>query len=783
MLITPALALVLSTTALYAQERTFTVRDSIEMTTLSDPNSLEQNGQVKFSPDGRHFLVVTTRGIVQSDQLESCLMVFDTSSIRFAKYQATQLSQPPKCVARLARVPHAQPGTISPSIILDARWSPDSKAVYFLGQGLQAERHLYRVNIESGKPRQLSPLGYDVIRFDCSSQAVVFIASQIPAMVDVRYGQPVDRDARDVTAIKLDDLLFPQSSREAERTWQVWAMEGDRGPTMVAAIPKPLNGNADIAHDVLSISPDGGKAVILAPVTRVPPQWDSYEPGPGFESWRIHAKNADPSTITGSGTALKQYALIDLRKRRMIPLIDAPFGTALGYFDKLKATWSENGRRLLVTNTFLPTEGARSPDEDHPSRPCAIAAIEVISLTTRCIVTARRQELEASDSRGAWRLQDVSFGADVGEVLATFDPPQRKQLIERYQDTAKGWLGPSNVSERPISSKNSQKIEVHVRQGLNDPPTLWATSVLTGEQVQVWDPNPGLKEINYGTASLYHWKDSSGYEWSGILVKPVGYTKGEQYPLVIQTHGFRYYAFVTDGLYPTAMAARPLASAGIAVLQTEYRHDVQGSAQEAEVEAEKFEGAVRQLASDGLIDPKRVGIIGFSYTCWQVESTLINRPTLFRAATMADGIDNSYMQYHLFGEGKPAFAAQFEKANGGKPFGVEGLKNWIGLAPGFRLDAVRVPVRVEALGAASLLTEWELYSSLRLQGKPVDLIYIPDGQHILQKPLERMASQQGNVDWFRFWLQGYERPNPEDPDQYKRWEHLRELRDADAKPN
>ena len=71
-----------------------------------------------------------------------------------------------------------------------------------------------------------------------------------------------------------------------------------------------------------------------------------------------------------------------------------------------------------------------------------------------------------------------------------------------------------------------------------------------------------------------------------------------------------------------------------------------------------------------------------------------------------------------------------------------------------------------------------------MQGKPVDLIYIPSGQHILQKPLERLASQQGNVDWFRFWLQGYQQPNPEDPDQYKRWEDLRRNPSAaDSRPN
>jgi hypothetical protein len=42
-------------------------------------------------------------------------------------------------------------------------------------------------------------------------------------------------------------------------------------------------------------------------------------------------------------------------------------------------------------------------------------------------------------------------------------------------------------------------------------------------------------------------------------------------------------------------------------------------------------------------------------------------------------------------------------------------------------------------------------------------------------PLERMISQQGAVDWFRFWLEGYERTAPEDPEQYLRWRKLRDI--------
>jgi hypothetical protein len=109
---------------------------------------------------------------------------------------------------------------------------------------------------------------------------------------------------------------------------------------------------------------------------------------------------------------------------------------------------------------------------------------------------------------------------------------------------------------------------------------------------------------------------------------------------------------------------------------------------------------------------------------------------------------------------------------GAKPIG-EGLQRWLALAPSFHTDRTITPLRIEAIGPASVLMEWELYASLRRQAKPVDIIYIPDGQHILQKPLDRMASQQGNVDWFRFGFQDYEDPDPAKSEQYCRWKKLR----------
>jgi hypothetical protein len=45
-----------------------------------------------------------------------------------------------------------------------------------------------------------------------------------------------------------------------------------------------------------------------------------------------------------------------------------------------------------------------------------------------------------------------------------------------------------------------------------------------------------------------------------------------------------------------------------------------------------------------------------------------------------------------------------------------------------------------------------------------------------------MISQQGNVDWFCFWLKGEEDPDPTKAEQYARWRELRKLQEEnDAK--
>jgi hypothetical protein len=101
----------------------------------------------------------------------------------------------------------------------------------------------------------------------------------------------------------------------------------------------------------------------------------------------------------------------------------------------------------------------------------------------------------------------------------------------------------------------------------------------------------------------------------------------------------------------------------------------------------------------------------------------------------------------------------------------------------FRLDRVHTPVRLESYGVGGVTGNWEWLAGLTHLGRPVELIYVPDAIHILVKPWERLTSQQGNVDWFCFWLKGEEDPDPGKREQYERWCALRTTQTNEGKGN
>jgi dipeptidyl aminopeptidase/acylaminoacyl peptidase len=751
---------------LLGQEHAFGVKDAIAMNRFSDLSETGSGADALSSPDGKYFAVVTSKGDLQTNTIESALSIFKASDVLGKLNQTTaDRFQIRRVVCRLRSIPQGPVSVSYNPVISSLRWSSDSQELYFLGTISNGVHRLYRASPEGRETRSVTPASFDVRYFDLARNSVIFtrwlsLSTQSKVSPSRRMSESVG--AYSVTGRTIDEILFPHWGPAVYRT-ELWRAQSRKFGFHLELISRFSSPTCDFWPELLSVSPQGEFAVALLPVRKILKQWESYVPAHRGNEARWLRIHADDNRMTSPRyvKALKQYALINLKKRSVEALIDAPEADPLGYPEAVKAAWSTDGQQVLVTNTFLPLNNTGGTEASERLLPCMAVSVQVRTARLDCVAFAADDFVRGAPQRV---LEDASYGEDRDEVRLRFSSPLGSSILETYHLQSGRWRRASAASEllpRPA-------MNIALRQSLSEPPTLWATDTRSKKSVMLWNPNPQFAQIKFGEVSRFNWKDDAGNAWQGELIKPPGCRPGERHPLVIQVYDYAEGKFFPDQIFPTAMAARPLSSAGIVVLQMRKRSSHSLNEQEASDHLRGMEAAVRSLAEVGLVDPARVGVVGFSWTCWYVEYALIKRPQLFSAAVIADGNDNSYMEYHLWGATNPLLRYQIEAINGGAPVG-DNLMNWLYSAPGFQLDHVVTPLQIEAIGPSSVLLEWELYSSLQLQSKPVDLIYFPEGEHLLQKPLERLASEQGSVDWFRFWLEGFEDPDPKKAGQYKRW--------------
>jgi dipeptidyl aminopeptidase/acylaminoacyl peptidase len=711
------------------ERRSVTVADTIRMNRIAGTGAMNSYGGgltenfAAFSPDGRRFVFVLKQGILAQNANSYSLLLYQVERLRNHPVPTTLVSFA---------------ASSNREAITEVTWL-DNDTILFLGEQGNDTRQLYSVRLSSGAIRKLTSHPSSLLSYSASSQArrIAYEAEINPEKI---VNEGTLRRGFRPSGEMLSDLILGTSSLK-DNSSELFVMERGKH-TVCLNVPDRV----DVAPFFLS--PDGRFLVVTSSLRTKPPTWGEYQDKGGL----LHSVwgRVLPE---GALTWLLRYEVVDTFTGKSRVLVDGP----KNYYGS-EVRWLPDSRSVVLTGAYLPLdvadEGERLVRKTHPF------AVEV-SLPDLAIRKIGNEDLKFLSLDSASQTLKFEVRAGRGQTAA--------KRLEYFQRRGTGWA--------PAASPRGSDIlpEIIAEQDINTPPRVAALNPKTGQRTLLLDLNPQFRALKFGMVRIVTWSDDRGRQVEGGLYLPPDYVPGVRYPLVIQTHGFDRKLFFIDGPFSTAFAAQPLAGKGIVVLQVPGPPDskLSGTPEEGPNMMKVYENAIDFLDTQGIIDRNRVGLIGFSQTCFHVQYTLTHSTYRFAAAVVADGLDGGYFQYLAFANSTPYLTVLEEDTNGGIPFGVA-LPRWIQRAPGFLLDRVQTPVLLQAIAPASLLEEWEWFAGLRRLGKPVDLLYIPTGSHILQKPWDRMISQESAVEWLAFWLKGEENSSPAKAAQYQLWRALRQ---------
>ena len=299
-----------------------------------------------------------------------------------------------------------------------------------------------------------------------------------------------------------------------------------------------------------------------------------------------------------------------------------------------------------------------------------------------------------------------------------------------------------------------------------------------GTRQTLFDPNPEFGHLTLGRAERLHWRNAFGNETIADLVLPVGYRKGETYPMVVvqyETRGFLRGG--TDDEYPI----QAFANRGYAVLSfkrpqlpsatraSNYeeagRESLRQFADRRNVQA-SLEAGVKLVVDRGIADPARIGITGLSDGSSTVDWALIHSSLFSAAATSSCCWDSTGVASvgpsaarHFRGEGYPGV---LDRNN---PF-------WKEVSLLDNAHRLSTPILLNA-SEEEFLDTVVTYTGLREAGVPIDLFVYPNEYHARWQPAHRLATYRRSLDWFDYWLRGVRSSDPERQGELKEWDRLR----------
>lgn len=364
-----------------------------------------------------------------------------------------------------------------------------------------------------------------------------------------------------------------------------------------------------------------------------------------------------------------------------------------------------------------------------------------------------------SASGGAPRIVSKSLDRNVTEPRYSADGKSIYFLVEddRNQVLARMNVGTGKIERVLDGRRESSDYDLGSKDRIalldstvESPDAVYA---LEGKQLRALSHHNDewLASAKLGTTEEISFASKDGTRISGLVVKPPGYVAGQRYPTLLWIHGgpvaqysnsfsLPWQIFASQGY--VVVSANPRGSSGRGEAFTAAIYKDWGGKDSEDVLA-----AVDHVVQQGIADPNRLGVGGWSYG-GILTNVVIAKDTRFKSASSGASISNI-----LAGYGTDMYIREYEMELG-VPW--KNLDTYLHNSYAFlHADRIKTPTLFlcgEADFNVPLLNSEQMYQALRSLGVPTQLIIYPGENHGLSKPSYLKDRMQRYLDWHGKYL-------------------------------
>ncbi|MGH9775361.1 MAG: S9 family peptidase [Candidatus Acidiferrales bacterium] len=294
-------------------------------------------------------------------------------------------------------------------------------------------------------------------------------------------------------------------------------------------------------------------------------------------------------------------------------------------------------------------------------------------------------------------------------------------------------------------------------------PTQWYRAQVDGSKVSspevLTEINPQYKNRIIARTEILHWKGANDEQVEGILFYPHDYQPGKLYPLITATHGGPAGADHDAWSESWAYSANLLNQRGAFILKTNYHGSSDYGLKWVEsiccgkyydLEIPDIEKGVDALIARGLVDPQRIGALGWSNGSILSIELLVTDPQRFKAAAVGAGDVEWISDWANVDFGESFDSYYFGKSP------LEDPELYIRKSPIFKMDRVTTPTLIFfGTEDRNVPTEqgWTHYRTMYSIGKaPVRFVLFPGEPHGPQKLSHQLRKVNEEMAWFDKYL-------------------------------